>query len=100
MVGARTQPLLSCITIARMNRASIPVELATDWIADDISEISESELSATPNCEQEVDITPWLAANMVSKSGTQSLIAGHPSAVSPSPPNSAYEVALSRPSKK
>ena len=36
---------------------------------------------------------------MVSKSETQSLIAGQPSEVSPSPPKAAYVVALSRPSK-
>lgn len=49
MVGARTQPLLSCMMIARMNRGSIPVDEATDLIAVDISAISESVLSATPH---------------------------------------------------
>lgn len=30
VVGTRTQPLLSCMTIARMNRESTPVEFDTD----------------------------------------------------------------------
>ena len=115
VVGARTQPLLSCMMIAKMKRASMPVEEATDWMLLDISDISSSVLSATPHCVQELDMTPLFAANlklgvlvlgsglvgadvahMVSKSETQSLMAGQPSAVVPSPPKTAYEVALSR----
>jgi hypothetical protein len=37
---------------------------------------------------------------IVSKLETQSLTAGQPSEVSPLPPKTAYEVALSRPSRK
>jgi hypothetical protein len=50
--------------IAKINRGSMPVELATDWMTVDISEISSSELSANPHCAQEVDITPWFASNL------------------------------------
>lgn len=78
----------------------MPVELATDCIELDMALISSSVLSATPHCAQELDMTPLLASNIVSKLDTQSLIAGQPSVVEPSPPKTLYEVALSRPSKK
>jgi hypothetical protein len=45
-------------------------------------------------------IEEWNAAHMVSKSGTQSDINGHPSEGSPLPAKTAYAVELSRPSKK
>ena len=95
----------------------MPVELATDLMAVDISEISSSVLSVTPHCVQELDMTPLFASNllimlvepliqepgrpyMVSKSDTQSDIDGHPELASPFPPKTAYDVALSRLSKK
>ena len=44
----RTQPLLSCMTIARMNRGSTPLELEMLRIEALRSAISPSESSATP----------------------------------------------------
>lgn len=41
----RTQPLLSCIITARMNRASTPVSLAIDLMLVLMSLVSSSELS-------------------------------------------------------
>ena len=103
MVGARTQPLLSCIMMAKMKRGSMPVDAPTDWMAVEISLISASVLSATPNWVQLADITALLLLNlrsnvrwiserrflrtyMVVKSETHWLCAGQPSATVPVPP--------------
>lgn len=72
--------------MAKMKRASMPVDALTDWMAVDISLISASELSATPNWVQLADITALFMLNMVVKSGTHWLCAGQPSATVPVPP--------------
>jgi hypothetical protein len=64
VVGARTQPLLSCIMMARMKRGSMPVDAPTDWIAVEISLISSSELFVTPNWAHEVEMTSLLLLNL------------------------------------
>lgn len=89
--------------MAKIKRASMPVDALTDWMAVEISLISASELSATPNWVQLADITalfmlnlksdvrliserPILRTYMVVKSGTHWLCAGQPSATVPVPP--------------
>ena len=89
--------------IARMNRASMPVEAATDLMLDESCVISASELLGTSHCAQELDMMTLFASNleesvrhyqndnrrnfyMASKDDTQLLIAGQPSETSPVPP--------------
>jgi hypothetical protein len=95
VVGARTQPLLSCMTIARMKRESTPLDDATDKIADLILAVSASEFAATPNWVQATAMLASLLENMVSKSCHWSK-AGHPSEVSPVPPKTVYTVDAAR----
>ena len=45
VVGTRTQPLDSCMTMARTKRSSRPFCPATDWMALPTSEVSCAELS-------------------------------------------------------
>ncbi len=51
--------------MARMKRASTPVEEATDWIAVDISSVSSSELLATFHCVHESAIMALFASNLI-----------------------------------
>jgi hypothetical protein len=50
--------------MAKMKRGSMPVDAPTDWTAVEISFISASEFSATPNWAQPVDKTPLLLLNL------------------------------------
>jgi len=65
VLGTRTQPLDSCKMVARMNRGSTPVVLATDWTELSMSEISAGLLFSLLNCVQEVERMFWLLARMV-----------------------------------
>lgn len=67
-MGARTQPLLSCITIAKMNRASMPVDAATDLMLEERSEISWSLLLGTFHCVQELFRMALLSLNLCTAS--------------------------------
>lgn len=53
--------------MARMKRASTPVEAAASRIEAWMSRISWSELLGVLNCVQDVDISCLLAAQMASK---------------------------------
>src|SRR5258707_543874 len=64
VTGARTQPLLSCMTMAKMKRASTPVVEATDWMLDFRVAISSSLLLGTLNCVQDVLRTSLLLVNL------------------------------------
>jgi hypothetical protein len=59
------QPLLSCITIAKINLGSIEELEATDWIASWRSLISPGELFATPNWAQLFCKISALAVNLL-----------------------------------
>src|SRR3954463_1286856 len=52
------------MTTARMNRASTPVEAATDLMLDERSLISWSLLFGTPHCVQELFRIALLSANL------------------------------------
>ena len=85
VVGARTQPLLSCITMARMKRSSTPVEDAMLEIADFRSALSSAELLGTSKeSSHETEMYCMFVFHMLSKS-IQSLWDGQPSLVEPSP---------------
>jgi hypothetical protein len=61
----RTQPPLSCIMIARMNRGSTLVALETDWIAEFMSLISCGELLGCWNGEHATARRPCWAAHLI-----------------------------------
>jgi hypothetical protein len=88
VVTTRTQPLLSCMTIAKMKRGSTPDEAETFLIAALMSEISVGELLAPhPLLAQDCCMMGMLAVNIVSKS-THAFWEGQPAATVPLPEES------------
>ena len=84
VVGTRTHPLDSCITIAKMKRGSSPDEDPMLWMADLMSLISCAESSAAFHCAQETFMLGVLLWNAESKSIHWSWL-GHPAAGEPLP---------------
>ena len=64
VVITRTQPVDSCMMVARINRLSTPVELATSVMAFFISSVSASLLRGTPQASQEGLMSLRLASNL------------------------------------
>jgi hypothetical protein len=92
VVTTRTQPLLSCMTIAKMKRGSTPEEAETFLIAALMSEISVGELLAPhPLLAQDCCMMGMLAVNIVSKS-THAFWEGQPAATVPLPEYILYAV--------
>jgi len=84
VVMTRTQPVDSCMTIAKMNRASTPVDEARSRIAVFRSAISSSLSLGTFHAAHEACMLARLEANMYSKS-THSDISGQPAPTVPLP---------------
>jgi hypothetical protein len=65
VVGARTQPPLSCMMMAKMKRLSTPDALAAAPMPASMPFISSSVLSGCWHCWQEVLIVVLLLLNLV-----------------------------------